>query len=146
MLNELENIQIQAVIKEKDKISKEVRSLRIVLDNLREENSKIIEKLTYPEPKKLDYASIFLFCSDWMTSINILKIIELKHQIHDLESKLINKDSNIILELTKEFEDLVIKRDKLLISKQSLEDEYSQLIEENSREKEQLKAFLSQVK
>lgn len=146
MLDELIDIQIRAVINEKDKISKEVRHLRITLDNLREENSKIIEKLTHPKPKKCDFANILLFSSDWMTSINILKIIELKHQIHELELRLNNNDIDVICELTKELEKLSIKRDKLLISRQSLEDEYTQLIEESSKEKEQLKAFLSQIK
>lgn len=146
MLNELRDAQIQAVIKEKDIISKEVRHLRIILDNLREENSKIIEKLTCPEQKKWDFANGFLFCSDWITSINILKILELKYKIHELELKLKNNDTNAICELTKKLENLIIKRDKLLISKQSLEEEYNQLIEENNREKEQLKAFLNEIK
>lgn len=144
MISDLAEIQIQSIVKEREKISKEIRHLRIQLDNLREENSRIIEKLTIPKSKKLDFANILLFNSDWMTSYCIFKIIELKKEINDQEEKAQSNDNSIKSKLIDELTKLTEKRNQLLSAKQSLEDEYTQLIEESEKEKEQLKKILNE--
>lgn len=144
MMSDLAEIQIQSIVKEREKISKEIRHLRIQLDILREENSRIIEKLTIPKSKKLDFANILLFNSDWMTSYCIFKIIELKKEINDLEEKAQSNDYSIKSKLIDELTKLTEKRNQLLSAKQSLEDEYTQLIEESEKEKEQLKKNLNE--
>lgn len=143
-MSDLAEIQIQSIAKEREKISKEIRHLRIQLDILREENSRIIEKLTIPKSKKLDFAYILLFNSDWMTSYCIFKIIELKKEINDLEEKAQSNDYSIKSKLIDELTKLTEKRNQLLSAKQSLEDEYTQLIEESEKEKEQLKKNLNE--
>ncbi|KAK8875408.1 hypothetical protein M9Y10_005573 [Tritrichomonas musculus] len=143
-MSDLAEIQIQSIVKEREKISKEIRHLRIQLDILREENSRIIEKLTIPKSKKLDFANILLFNSDWMTSYCIFKIIELKKEINDLEEKAQSNDYSIKSKLIDELTKLTEKRNQLLSAKQSLEDEYTQLIEESEKEKEQLKKNLNE--
>lgn len=144
MMSDLAEIQIQSIVKEREKISKEIRHQRIQLDILREENSRIIEKLTIPKSKKLDFANILLFNSDWMTSYCIFKIIELKKEINDLEEKAQSNDYSIKSKLIDELTKLTEKRNQLLSAKQSLEDEYTQLIEESEKEKEQLKKNLNE--
>lgn len=144
MISDLAEIQIQSIVKEREKISKEIRHLRIQLDNLREENSRIIEKLTIPKSKKLDFANILLFNSDWMTSYCIFKIIELKKEINDLEEKAQSNDNSIKSKLIDELTKLTEKKNQLLSAKQSLEDEYTQLIEESEKEKEQLNKILNE--
>lgn len=144
MINEIKTMQIKAIQNCNNEMDKEIRKMQIELDNLREENSRIIEKLMIPQKKQLDFQKTFFYNTDWLTSVTLLRVIDLKKQLKQIdESKIIDLQKQ--KKLQKEMEQLQAKKDELMNAKQALEEEYTQMVNECEKEKEQLKEFFASI-
>lgn len=144
MINEIKTMQIKAIQNWNNEMDKEIRKMQIEFDNLREENSRIIEKLMIPQKKQLDFQKTFFYNTDWLTSVTLLRVIDLKNQLKQIdESKIIDLQKQ--KKLQKEMEQLQAKKDELMNAKQALEEEYTQMVNECEKEKEQLKEFFASI-
>ena len=104
----------------------------------------IIEKLMIPQKKQLEFQKTFFYSTDWLTSVTILRVIDLKKQLKQIdESKIIDLQKQ--KKLQKELEQLQAKKAELINAKQALEEEYTQMVNECEKEKQQLKEFFASI-
>ena len=125
-------MQLEAVLHENDILEKEVRKLRISLDDIRSKNTKMIEKITTAKITN-EIIPNLVICYEDLTSAQLASIIKEKHNFLDSDSE--NEDNEV------EMNQIVEKRDMLVKTLKSLETEYSQMIENNENEKKELKDF-----
>ena len=132
MIQNLQRMQLEAILHENDILEKEVRKLRISLDDIRSKNTKMIEKITTAKITN-EIIPNLVICYEDLTSAQLASIIKEKHNFLDSDSE--NEDNEV------EMNQIVEKRDMLVKTLKSLETEYSQMIENNENEKKELKDF-----